>query len=180
MREIEVKILGIDPVKIFKKLEKLGAKKILDSLLRVRFFDYANFRIRKSGGVLRLREEGCNTFLVAKGKKVVKNGLKIADEIEISVDDFDGVSRFLTMLGFVMTVNQEKKRRSYEYHGAIFDIDEYPGGVTYLEIEAGTVSKVEAAIRLLGLERFERSSETATEFFSRKYPQMNFSNLRFL
>lgn len=180
MREIEVKILGIDPVKIFQKLEKLGANKILDSLLRVRFFDYADFRIRKSGGVLRLREEGRNTFLVAKGKKIVKNGLKIADEIEISVGDFEEVSRFLTLLGFVMTVNQEKKRQSYEYHGVTFDIDEYPGGVMYLEIEAATVSKVEAAVRLLGLETCERSSETATELFSRKYPQVDFSALRFL
>jgi hypothetical protein len=42
MKEIEAKFLNINRKELEKKLKKLGAKKVFDSLIEIKQFDYPN------------------------------------------------------------------------------------------------------------------------------------------
>ena len=55
MKEIEVKILGIDRRKVEQTLTGLGAEKVFDGEIQTFFFDFKDGRIIKAKDVLRLR-----------------------------------------------------------------------------------------------------------------------------
>lgn len=169
MKEIEVKILGVDIEAVREKLVSLDSKLLFDGTLKMRLFDYSDGRIRKNGGIMRLYQEGEKTLFVFKKKQVPLNGCKNCDEIEVEVADFEGTSKFLKTLGFVLCVERVRRRTSYYFQNIHFDLDIFSKDISYMEIEAETPEKIEEGIQLLSLEGYEKSSESIDELFKRLF-----------
>lgn len=180
MKEIEVKILGIDPDAIRSKLADLGAEKTFDGLLRVRYFDTPDGEIRKNGDLLRVRDyEGEKVEITHKTNKRIDNGFKIYDEQNVHAEDFDEVTEMFKELGFEVTTYYEKKRAVFKFGNTEIVIDEYPKIPPFLEIEAESHDEIEEMIEKLGLKDNERSSQTINGLLKEKYPDIELNNLKF-
>ncbi len=189
MKEIERKILGIDKRKLILRINTLKPRprKIFEGKVAIRYFDFPDGRIRKKRDLLRLRvisPKGAKPFteLVYKTYLGVKKGCKYFNELEFSIpgaQDFEKLTRFFTQLGLKKVVEYEKKRTLFTQGKINFEIDEHPKIPAFLEIEAPSPRHIEKAIRQLGLENHEQTSETISELLRRKYKKLQLNDLRF-
>ncbi len=189
MMEIERKILGIDKRDLITRIKKLKpvAKKIFEGLVKIRYFDFPDGRIRKKRDLLRLRlisPRGGVSFteLVYKKYKGVKQGCKYFEELEFPIpgtQDFEKLSQLFICMGLRISVSYEKKRTLYSYGKVKFEIDEHPKIPAFLEIEAPSPRHIDRAIKILGLEKHEQTAETISELLRRKYPKLTLGDLRF-
>lgn len=192
MPEIEVKILGMDPVTVVQRLDVLGATAVFSGIVKCVHFDREK-ELRGSGRLFRLRrwqaESGfSNKFEICfKGPKKVIEGCKVREELETTVADADLFERIMANLGFPTTMDNEKHRRSYNWQlpsgeHVHFDIDEYPRVPAYMEIEGPNRAAIDEALAALELKDrpgIEVSTETAEELFARLWPKVDFEKLRF-
>jgi len=154
--EIEVKILGINPNEIRKKLRKAGAKKAFEGVIEARFYDFPDNRVKKAGNHIRLRKFGSQkielTFKKLKSRKKYKHN----EEIDLIVPDFESVHRFLTLVGLTKCKSYRKKRERYKLGNFQFEIDKYPKIPHFVEIEAKSKDEkkakkeLEKAVKVLG------------------------------
>lgn len=189
MKEIERKILGIDKRKLISRINTLKQRprKIFEGRVHIRYFDFPDGRIRKKRDLLRLRviiPTGRKPFteLVYKKYIGVKKGCKYFNELEFPIpgsQDFEKLTQFFERLGLKKVVEYEKKRTLYSQGKIHFEIDEHPKIPAFLEIEAPSPAHIEKAIRQLGLENHEQTSETISELLRRKYPKISLNGLRF-
>jgi len=185
MQEIEIKVLGIDVGVVVSRLEELGATCLFDGVVKCVHFDRPEAELRNAGKLFRLRRwegegEMPSKFEICyKGPKQVVDGCKVREEIESTVADADLFEQMMVRSGFEVTMNNDKRRRSYDFEGFHVDIDEYPGVPAYLEIEAENREGIDRAIRLLNLEKLEQSTESADELFARLWPEVDFDRLKF-
>ncbi|MFH0701413.1 MAG: class IV adenylate cyclase [Candidatus Woesearchaeota archaeon] len=148
MKEIEVKILEVDVPKIVKKLEDLGAKKTLDTEQEIIYFDN-NERTFSKNNLLRLRKNG-KVIELAHKKKMSKKGVKIAEETEVHVSDFEKTRKILEGIGFREIRKATKHRISYHLPGVSFELDTYPEVPTFLEIETEDEKLLKEYVKKLG------------------------------
>jgi adenylate cyclase class 2 len=188
MSEIEVKVLGVDVDEVARRLEALGATCLFDGRVNCVHFDHPDHSIRKKKSLFRLRRwkadgAGENKFeICVKGPKTIVDGCKVREEFETTVADADMFETMMTFIGYERTMNNDKRRRSYEWNGLHFDLDEYPTVPAYMEIEApdrAGIDRAVAALKLDEFEDFEISTETANELFERLWPEVDFDQLRF-
>ncbi len=198
MNEIEVKILGIDVERVVARLNEVGAMPIFDGLVRCVHFDFEGNPIRGAGCLFRMRRlegrdgggQGAESFsskieICYKGAKKVVDGCKVREEIETTVEDADVFLAMMEKLGLHITLDNEKRRRSYALGaldalgGIHVDVDEYPQVPAYLEIEGPDRKTIDEAIATLKLEGCEVSTESADELFVRLWPGVNFCELKF-
>lgn len=189
MKEIERKILGINKHKLFSRIKTLKPRprKIFEGRVKIRYFDFPDGRIRKKRDLLRIRvisPKGAKPFteLVYKKYLGVKKGCKYFDELEFPIpgsQNFEKLSILFARLGLKKTVEYEKKRTLYVQGKIHFEIDEHPKIPAFLEIEAPSPVHIEKAIRRLGLQNHEQTSETISELLRRKYPKFKLNDLRF-
>lgn len=153
MKEIEIKILGIDKKAVEESLVSLGAKKIFDDDIYALYYDFSNTALKDSGCALRLRREGARSVLCLK-KVVESREAKIREEHELEVSDFNTMKYLLEGLGLNAWLEMGKHRTSYELRGAHFEIDEYQDAYNYipafLEIEGRDIDTIYACAELLG------------------------------
>ena len=152
MKEIEVKILEIEVEDIKKRLEKIGAKVIFDGTLKNIYFDTEDNFLEKNSGVMRLRFDGEKAILTHKDK--IKHGtVKVADETELIVEDFENMHKILDRIGFQDKFTYSKKRISYCLDKVHFEIDSIAGIPTFLEIESEDESLIAKYVELLGFKQ---------------------------
>ena len=153
MKEIEVKILGIDRSALEEKLLSLGAKKVFDDEIHALYYDYADTALKNSGCALRLRLEGTKSVLSLK-KYVESTEAKIREEQEIEVSDFNTMKDLLETLGLNAWLDMKKHRTSYEFRGVHFELDEYHDAYNnipeFLEIEGPDIETIYSCAELLG------------------------------
>ena len=153
MKEIEIKILGIDRKAVEERLVRLGAKKILDGEIHALYYDFADAALKNSGCALRLRLEGAKSVLCLK-KFVESKEAKIREEHELEVSDFNTMKYLLEGLGLKVWLEMKKHRTSYELRGVHVEIDEYHDAYNYipgfLEIEGPDIETIYACAKLLG------------------------------
>jgi adenylate cyclase, class 2 len=153
MREIEVKILGVDKEGIAQKLASLGAKKVFEGMIEAYYFDFSDLRLRKAGKTLRLRRENDKAVLTLK-QKVHDKRFKIRNEHEIVVSDFNKTRQILQLLGLKVFSEIKKKRTSYSLGEIHLEIDKYLGRYSFvplfLEIEAEDERLIYQYARILG------------------------------
>jgi len=185
MKEIEVKILEIDPVEVEKKLIDLGAEKMFSGLVKVKYFD-KNGEIKKKNDLLRVRQfcadkDGLSgkTEVCYKANKHMENGYKICDEYHLQGADFDESVAFFEHLGFEVTCYYEKKRTVFKYKNLEVVIDEYPKIPPFIEIEGVDETAVERLIFDLDLEKNERSARAIGGLLEEKYPHIQLDGLTF-
>lgn len=146
--EVEVVFLEVNKKQLVEKLISLGAQKILDvDMKQVNYMTVDGHR-------LRIRDEGEKIMLAFK--KILSTGkLKIADEHETQVVDFDETVSFIQGMGLVPRRFLEKHRESYKLGKVRFDFDDYLGDYSFvpefLEIESNNEDDIKDAAELVGL-----------------------------
>ena len=178
-KEVEIKVLGIERNALEKAVLGAGGEEIPAGFIVCRHFDYSDGRLHKEGKLIRVRNVGDKVEFAFKGPKEDSGRCKIRPEFQTLVDSADVVIKILKEIGLEQTLYCEKKRWSYRLDGARIDIDEYPGGIVYAEIEAPTEELVYAIVDKLGLSEYEISCETAFSLFKRKWPEVNICNLAY-
>jgi predicted adenylyl cyclase CyaB len=153
MKEIEVKILEVDPQALVRRLEGLGAEKASDANIEALFFDFQDNSLERSRNLLRLRRSGDLCWLTYKGY-VADPSVKVREEWEVSVSDFALARRILEALGLRARLRILKHRIAYRLDRASLAIDchqeEFARIPPLLEIEAQSVEDIHAVARLLG------------------------------
>ena len=164
MREVEVKIIGIDRVKVECRLRSLGATKPYEGDQVTLFFDFPGNPIAKAKNLLRLRQTGSKTVLTFK-KFVESESAKVRDEYEVVVSGFEPMRMILESLGLSPTQRLEKHRTSYTLKSGVeVDMDKYGGEYSHipelLEIEGEGAETVHLHAKLLGFQPEECKSWT--------------------
>jgi adenylate cyclase class 2 len=149
MKEIEAKILEIDPAEIRRKMQEMNAEKKFEGEVRSEFYDYEDGRIEENG-ILRLRRLGSETILTRKTDKENQDGAKVMEEIEFEVSDMDEARALLTSLDLEQIHSSEKTRAKWHHDNIEYVIDWYPDIPALLEVEAPTHQELTEAIEELG------------------------------
>ena len=162
--EVEVKIIEIDRDRVQARLNSLGATQIFDGDQVTVFFDYPGNPIAAAKNLLRLRKTADKTQLTFK-KFIESKSLKIRDEYEVLVSDFESMRLILESLGLSPNKRMEKHRTSYTLNNEVeVDIDKYTGEYSHipelLEVEAKDVETVQLHAKLLGFQPEECKSWT--------------------
>ncbi len=156
MREIEVKVLEVDRKSVEAKLRKLGAKKVFDDDIEAIFFDFKDGSIRNAKNTLRLRREGKKVKIAFK-KFLPHEKVKVREEVEVEVSDFDEMKRILGFLGLMPKLSMKKHRISYKVDGVLFEFDKYFRKYDYvpefMEIEAKDAKTIYKYAEKIGFRR---------------------------
>lgn len=123
----------------------------------------------EQGAYLRLREEGGKCELILKIPLNSRDGLKQERELSVPIErsEFGKVKKMLLESGLVTIVTQEKRRISYSYPklGVRFDVDNWPGVPTYLEVEGRDADTIAKGLALIGFSMKDATSATGREIF---------------
>lgn len=149
MKEIEVKILNINPEEIRKKLLDLGAKKTFEGDVDIITFEHPNININPKDELLRLRKLGNKIELCYK-KKDQNSVVRSSEEIEVNVSNYENTLIILKKLGFTERFNGGKIRESYKKGDLKFEVDTYPWLPPFLEIEAPSEEQLITTVKELG------------------------------
>jgi predicted adenylyl cyclase CyaB len=154
MKEIEVKIIGIDRERVEASLSSLGASKIFEGDVETVFFDLPDKSLTAGKSLLRLRRIGDETTLTLK--KFVQNGVaKVSDEYEVNVSKVEPMRLILESLGLLPILRMDKHRVSYALKSGVrVDLDKYTGAFSHIpaliEIEGEDVETIRSHVKLLG------------------------------
>lgn len=143
--EIEAKFFVSDLAPLREHLLKQGATvtkpRIFERNIR---YDNAWDGLRQRGAILRLRQDAQAT-ITYKGIPPNHTGqeseIRVREEIEITVSDFDTAHLLLQRIGFEQRQRYDKYRETFRLNGLEVVLDELPYG-DFIEIEGD-----EAAIR---------------------------------
>lgn len=179
MKELELKFLEVDKVAIVEKLKAVGARLLVDAILRTVYFDTPDGKIKKANELLRLRTFGDKLELCFKKNMRIEDGCKVYDETETHVSDFDATVEILGSLGYFPAISYEKKRTEYMLDdGTKFEIDEFHGVPVFVEVEAVSSRRIEEIAATFDLNEYERSHLTGEELLKQKY-KIELNGLRF-
>ena len=160
-KEVEIKILNIDPRKLRVSLKKLRGVQVLKRTFMREFYFESPTKERLYSS-FRLRAEGQKSFLTLKLKKEDKK-FSIRNEYEVEVSDFKTARSILELAGFKVFRKREKKRESYRVGHVRIEIDEYPKMRPYMEIEASSKEKIEKFLKKMGFNLEHATKKAATE-----------------
>ncbi len=156
MKEIEVKILDINRQEIETKLIELGAKKIFEGELEAIFFDNKESSIRTSKQTFRLRKEENKIFITHK-KIIPSKDLKIRDETEIEVSDFEVARKLICAIGFKEISTSKKRRISYKLNNVKIEfdklLDDQDFVPEFLELESENEESIFEFANILGFKK---------------------------
>ena len=164
-QELEVKLLVRDLEAVEQKLVELGAvikqERILEINLR---FDTPQGELSRSYKALRLRKDN-RSRLTYKGPSESIEGVRVRQEIEFTVSDFDAARGFLEALGYQVFMIYEKFRTEYIYQGISISLDELPYGC-FVEIEGPDPKSIQMINRELNLKWENRINESYLMMFN--------------
>jgi len=161
--EYEAKILDIDPQTVEKAIIAGGGRRRAEpTLLRRYVYDVVP---GDASRWIRLRDNGSGSSLTVK--EIRHDGIDGTDEVEVGVSSFEAAAELLGKLGFAARSYQENRRTSFELHGALLEIDEWPLIPPYLEIEAESREEVVRVASLLGYGEEELTGENTVKIYAR-------------
>ena len=133
-QELELKYYVHDLARIERLLIALGAicdqPRTREINLR---FDTPDNSLSYAGKALRLRYD-TQARLTFKGPSQSQEGIRLREEIEFVVDNFQAAQTFLIALGYQISIIYEKYRTTYQLNDCLLMLDELPFG-NFLEIE---------------------------------------------
>jgi len=178
--EIEMKVHVKNLTRLEQRLVALGANLLHPRQHEVNLrFDRMDHSLARQAQVLRLRQDD-RARLTFKGPGTVQDGVRIRQEIEFTVGDFDSARLFLEALGYRVYTSYEKYRTTYRYKRCEIDLDELPYGNFY-EIEGPDIGSVREANSELGLRWEAAVALSYTELFQqlRQQYRWEFNDLTF-
>ncbi len=171
-REVELKARVDDVSKARLSLEAAGAVLVFDGSLRDRVYDTVARTLFADDMVLRLRcyrnQMGEAAYLDWKGPTSRENGFKVRAELTTGVSDPDILAAMLDRLGYVVVTSIDRDIAQYELSSderetVVVRFEAYPRMDTLVEVE-GSPSRIEDAIRALGIPRVSFSADRLTDF----------------
>ena len=150
--EIEVKFLIRDIGKTRRALMRLGAVQESPRTYEKNIvFDNPWHGLARQGKLLRLRQDA-GARITFKGQSPLQLGseVRVREEIEVDVGDFDKTAAILTKIGFEKQVVYEKYRETFSLRNIEVVLDEMPFG-DFLELE-GSEDGIRSAADALHLQ----------------------------
>lgn len=147
MKEIEVKILEINPTRI-RTILKGNNSKFIKKVLQKNLI-YASPHTKTKGLTVRLRKEGRRTIFTLKESTRFIRGHKVRKEHETDISDFRTAEKILLCMGLKKIGQTEVKREYWKLHNCSVEIVNLPKIPTYLEIE-GTEKNILKVAKKLG------------------------------
>ncbi len=179
MHEIETKILDVQPRSLTAKLKKLGAKETLKTRLIVDWFGPKGLtHAGDDPWFMRVRTGSGKTEITWKAHSKVLGASRSHKEINVGVSGHQQACALLEAIGLENYAHQEKDRTSWTLKNWKFDLDRYPQMPAYLEIESGSEKSVQAAIKLLGLQKHRAMPEGERTLIQREY-KLDWYDMRF-
>jgi adenylate cyclase class 2 len=162
--EIKVEIQETDLQEVRRRFEELGCRqKVVRTREENLLFDGPDKHLKNSGSALRLRQYGAKCLLTFKGPRVEDERLKIREEIETEVDDFQASKNVLERIGFRVCFEYGKYREKLQLQVGSEEveicIDETPVGC-FVEIE-GSAASIEYVASSMGW--------TSAQYLNRNY-----------
>ena len=154
--EVEVKFLVADVAAMRQRIEAAGGVlhrgRVYERNIR---YDNAWQGLMRQDKLLRLRQDSRNV-ITFKGpaQNVDVAQVKIREELEIEVNDFDTAAAILQRLGFEAVQVYEKYRETFQLGPVEVVLDEMPFG-NFMELE-GEEGEIVAAAARLGLDWEQR------------------------
>lgn len=112
-----------------------GGRLVVSSrLLDDRFFDTPDFRLRREGQALRIRQDRDLATLTWKGRPQ-PGTVKTREELEADCSNAEDLVALLGALGYVPCFRSQKYREEYAVGDAMVTVDETPFAV-FIEVEA--------------------------------------------
>lgn len=172
MKELEVKVLNIDVLKMEEKLKSLGAKLIAKEVQVNTLIDSKDNYIESNlSSYMRIRETkslltGDTKLTLTMKKNISKDGIRENLEISTDISDKEAMLEILKSLGYIVKEEGTKERISYQLNGVRFDIDKwdertYP--YPYMEIEVGDEDQLQAIIDMLNIPNENISTKSIVE-----------------
>jgi len=163
-QEIEIKLYVLDLQRVESRLLELGAElaqpRTHEFNLR---FDRPDGALTRQGQVVRLRQDTA-ARLTYKGPPSGLDGVRVRQEIEFTVGDFQAARRFLEALGLNVSMIYEKYRREYRLEALHIALDELPYG-NFVEIEGPDSASIRRACAQLDLDFSAGIPESYTLLF---------------
>ncbi|QGY41360.1 CYTH domain-containing protein [Pseudodesulfovibrio cashew] len=150
--ECELKYLDANLEALSMRLREAGGDSTGPYLESNLVFDDSERSLKKAGTLLRLREKRGRAVLTVKKlpDEPHPSALKVFEEIETGVDDFDAMRLSLETVGFSVAFGYEKVREKWLFMGCAVCLDRLPFG-DFVEIE-GSEESVPACAAALGLD----------------------------
>ncbi|WP_416335202.1 class IV adenylate cyclase [Anaerococcus sp. DFU013_CI05] len=171
-REIEVKVLNINPKEIEEKLVNLGAEKISHEFQKNYTFTPKNGEFEH--GYLRIREkeiDGQKQDIELTFKRIESDDdFRVNNEYTVNIDSVSMMIKILEEVGIDLEYEGEKERTSYSFKDQRFDIDiwdekTYP--VPYMEIEFSNIDKLDEILSDLDIDKKDVTTDSITELRSK-------------
>lgn len=179
MFEVETKVLDIDPEDLKKRLDDLGAEKILETRLIVDWYKNPKDNIGSEPWFLRVRSYSDGKHEVTwKARSEILGNSRKHKEINFEVSNAASAADLFNELGLEAYAHQEKDRLSWKLEDWRFDLDKYPNMPPYLEIEGISEDHINKAIGLLGLEKNKTSPQGERILIETEY-KLNWYDMRF-
>lgn len=156
MKEIEAKVLEIQPMVIVEQLKALGATFDFEDEFFAIYYDDASGSLAGRQQVLRIRKEGKDVRMTFKAPHAdTQAGIRTREELEVGIDDFEMMRVILQRLGYVEYLKMRKIRTQYSIGAVHIVIDAHIDDLAfippYLEIEAPSHEELFATANLLGI-----------------------------
>jgi adenylate cyclase class 2 len=149
--EIEAKFLGVDHAALRIKLKAIGAECVQPMRpMKRKNYDYADGRLGKKGGWVRLRDEGGKVTLAYK--QLNDRTLHGTHEVCVVVDSFELTDVLLAAIGLEAKSYQETRRESWRLDSFEIELDEWPWAKPYVEIEGPNEASLKDLAGKLGLD----------------------------
>ncbi|MEF9951318.1 MAG: CYTH domain-containing protein [Clostridium sp.] len=159
MKEIEVKVIGIDCSAIKEKLTKLNA-----NLVKNEFQENHIYALPKSlgaKGYIRIRvikdylNNNDKTLLCIK-KILSQDTVRIVDENEFEVSSFIEAKGFLNSLNIEFIATENKERVSYKLNDSLIEFEKWDEKVfplPYIEVESPCEESLNSILDILSINR---------------------------
>lgn len=165
-QELEVKYFIANLPALEARLQALNAQLVQPRTHEVNLrFDTPAGELGNTYRVLRLRQD-TEARLTYKGPSQAREGVRVRQEIEFTVSDFEAARAFLEALGYQVSMAYEKYRATYDLDGVHVTLDELPYG-QFAELEGPDPATIRAVNRRLGLDWEARVPESYTVLFDR-------------
>jgi adenylate cyclase class 2 len=172
--ELEVKYFLADLPALEARLQALGAQLAKPRVLEVNLrFDTPALALTHSYQVLRLRQDSV-ARMTYKGPGEVQEGVRLRQEIEFGVSDFDSARDLLQALGYQIILMYEKYRTTYNLDDVEVTLDQMPYG-DFAEIEGPNPASIRRLSQRLGLDWERRGLESYTVLFERLRSALGFT-----
>jgi adenylate cyclase class 2 len=173
-QELEVKFYLCDLQGVETRLLALEAQLAQPRIYEINLrFDTPKNELSLSNQVLRLRKDS-ESRITYKGPIETLEGVRVREELEFTVSDFNTAQALLEALGYRVAVMYEKYRAAYRLGDALITLDEMPYGL-FVEIEGPDSATIQSAAEQLGLDWNKRILDSYMMLFQRLRQKMGFN-----